>query len=271
MRTRTVSALIAAFLLIATYFLFETRGLYGICTVVAVGCIYEYSKLTLTKLTAPFHLRVWFVILATLVYVITFKWIDYSILAAAIASILFLSMVLLTVRKTPDLPYALQLQNAGLMGFFYCGIFPGLTVHVLGMENGSTWLFGLLAIVFSGDTFAYLSGRFFGTKKLLEPVSPKKTLEGSIGGLGGSALAGLVLGLFFLKDQPLGGLVLMAMVTGLFAQVGDLFESLLKRIADVKDSGAIMPGHGGILDRVDGVLFAAPIYYVLARFLTGSF
>ncbi|MEK7357644.1 MAG: phosphatidate cytidylyltransferase, partial [Bdellovibrionota bacterium] len=163
--------------------------------------------------------------------------------------------------------YALQLQTAGLMGFFYCGIFPGLTVHVLRMENGSTWLFGLLAIVFTGDTFAYLTGRFFGKRKLLEAVSPKKTVEGCLGGLGGSAVAGLVLGLFFLHDQPLWALVLTALVTGLFAQVGDLFESLLKRIADVKDSGAIMPGHGGILDRVDGVLFAAPIYYVLARFL----
>ncbi|MES2965721.1 MAG: phosphatidate cytidylyltransferase [Bdellovibrionota bacterium] len=268
MRLRTVSALVAAGILIAVYLLFDTRGLYGICSFVALGCIYEYSRLTLTKLKASIHLRIWFMILATALYVITVKWIDSSILAAAICSILFLSVVLVQVRKTPDLPYALQLQTAGLMGFFYCGIFPGLCVHVLGMGvTGPIWLLGLLAIVFTGDTFAYLTGRLFGKHKLLEAVSPKKTIEGSIGGLGGSALAGLVLGLYFLPEVPLWGLVLTALVTGLFAQVGDLFESLLKRIADVKDSGAIMPGHGGILDRVDGVLFAAPIYYVLARFL----
>lgn len=262
-----MSALVAAALLIAAFLIFKVDGLYGICSVVALGCIYEYSRLTLTKLRAPAHLKIWFMILATALFVITVKWIDASILAAAIASILFLSMVLLTVRKTPDLPYALQLQTAGLMGFFYCGIFPGLTVHIIGMEDGVIWLFGLLAIVFAGDTFAYLAGRFFGKNKLLEAVSPKKTIEGSIGGLGGSALAGLVMGLYFLPNRPLWALVLTALVTGLFAQVGDLFESLLKRIADVKDSGAIMPGHGGILDRVDGVLFAAPIYYALARFL----
>lgn len=267
MRTRTLSAIVAAALLIATYYFFRVDGLYWICSVVALGCIYEYSRLTLTKLMAPRHLKIWFGFLATILYVISFKWVDASIMAAAIASILFLSMVLLTVRKTPDLPYALQLQTAGLMGFFYCGIFPGLTVHIIAFDEGSTWLFGLLAIVFTGDTFAYLTGRFFGKNKLLEAVSPKKTVEGSIGGLGGSALAGLVMGHFFLPSQPLWAIVLAALVTGLFAQVGDLFESLLKRIADVKDSGAIMPGHGGILDRVDGVLFAAPVYYVLARFL----
>lgn len=267
MRVRTMSAIVAAALLIASYVFFRIDGLYVVCSLVALGCIYEYSRLTLTKLRAPLHLKIWFVILAIALYVITVKWVDASIQAAAISSILFLSMVLLTIRKTPDLPYALQLQTAGLMGFFYCGIFPGLTVHIIGMVDGDKWLFGLLLIVFAGDTFAYLAGRFFGRHKLLEAVSPKKTIEGSIGGLGGSALAGLVMGLTFLPDRPLWALVLTALVTGLFAQVGDLFESLLKRIADVKDSGAIMPGHGGILDRVDGVLFAAPIYYVLARFV----
>jgi phosphatidate cytidylyltransferase len=135
------------------------------------------------------------------------------------------------------------------------------------IENGQIWFFGLLAMVFAGDTFAYFTGRNFGKNKLLEAVSPQKTIEGAIGGLVGSAVAGGALAYFFLPHIPIVSLMGVALVTGIFAQVGDLFESLLKRVAEVKDSGSIMPGHGGLLDRVDGVYFAAPVYFVLVQAL----
>ena len=267
MMTRAISAIVAVAVVIVVYWLWQTNGLYVISSLVSIGCIVEYSRLTFRKARSPLHVRTMFVILAIVVYGISVAHIEFAVHAAATASIVFLSMVLLTVRKSPDLPNALSLQNAGLMGFFYCAIFPALAVRTLTLPNGSAWLLGLMAIVFSGDTFAYLAGRFFGKTKLLEPVSPKKTIEGSIGGLFGSALAGFLIARFFFPEIAPLSMVLMALVTGLFAQVGDLFESLLKRIAEVKDSGSIMPGHGGILDRIDGILFAAPIYYVLAHFL----
>ena len=267
MKTRVISALIAVALVAVTFRYFKIPGLYVITSLVSLACIIEYSWLTFRRAMSPLHVRVMFVSLAALVYFIAVAWIDFALYAAAAASIVFLSVVLLTVRKSPDLPNALALQNAGLMGFLYCGVFPALAVRNLTFNNGSAWLFGLMAVVFSGDTFAYLAGRFFGRNKLLEPVSPKKTIEGSVGGLLGSAVAGALMQITFFPEIPLFTWVLLALVTGLFAQVGDLFESLLKRIADVKDSGSIMPGHGGALDRVDGILFAAPVYYVLARFL----
>lgn len=266
MLTRIISAIVAVVLLVTIYIVWDVQGLYGICTAVALGCAFEYSRLTFRSAHAPLHIQVVYFILTGANYFVAVVSDYYAIYALAIGSILFLSMVLMTIAGSRDLYKALQLQSAGLVGFFYCGLFPALAVRTLFLEKGTTWLFGLLAIVFAGDTFAYLAGRAFGRAKLLEAVSPKKTVEGSLGGLFGSALAGLALWSFF-KDIPPLAMVVMAIVTGLFAQIGDLFESLLKRIAEVKDSGSIMPGHGGLLDRVDGVLFAAPVYYVMARLL----
>lgn len=270
LRVRVVSALIAVFILGGTFALWKTDGLYIICSLMVAGCIFEFARLTFARLNSPFHLKAVFCLLTAALYATTVWSIENAIYVATVSSVVFLTMALMTVRRSLELPRALHYQSLGLMGFFYCGFFPGLAVQTLSLERGAVWFLGLLAVVFAGDTFAYLAGRFFGKRKLLEPVSPKKTIEGSIGGLFGSMVAGATMAHFFFPEIPLLAVVGMALVTGAFAQVGDLFESLLKRIAEVKDSGRIMPGHGGILDRLDGVIFGAPIYYVLARVLTGA-
>jgi phosphatidate cytidylyltransferase len=267
MKTRVISAVIAVALLILVFSVWQLHGLYALSFGSAVIAIYEYSRLTLGRLQTPPHIRVAFLVLCIGLLGITLASETLALPAVAIVSVFFLTMTLLTIRSTEELTGVLQVQSAGIFGFIYCGLFGGLAIRLLHFENGAVWLFGLLAIVFSGDTFAYLTGRLFGRRKLLEPVSPKKTIEGAAGGLVGSMIAGALLATFFLPSYPIGSVVLMALATGAFAQVGDLFESLLKRVAEVKDSGTIMPGHGGMLDRLDGILFAAPVFYVLAKFL----
>lgn len=267
MITRIISALIAAALFIGVAFFFQTIGLYAICSVAVFGCIFEYSRLTLQKGNAPIHLQASFMALAVLVYAFTVVRVDLAGNIATLAAIVFMAMGLVNVRRSPDLGMAFKYQSAAMVGLFYVGLFPGLAISILGLEHGMTLFFGLLLIVFAGDTFAYFFGRFTGRRKLLEEVSPNKTIEGSIGGLLGSGLAGAGLGYFYLPGTSVVQLILVAIVSGAFAQIGDLFESLIKRLADTKDSGRIMPGHGGFLDRLDGVLFAAPVYYVLLHFL----
>lgn len=132
---------------------------------------------------------------------------------------------------------------------------------VVSIPQGHFWLLTALATVWAADSGAYFAGRTLGKRKLSPHISPNKTVEGLIGGL----IAGIVVALAFSvlagatpAQLPLVGLV--ALVTVLFSVVGDLFESLLKRHVGVKDSGTLIPGHGGILDRIDAVLAALPVF-----------
>ena len=268
MKTRTISALVAVAILIAIFVIWREQGLAIISTLVGFGCIYEYSRLLFVRLDTPKQLRYTFMFFCAVILLATVHLESLALPIFAVISMFYFVMTLLTVSKPADLPMVLQVASTAAVGFIYCGLFPALVVRLIQLPNGTVWIFGLLAIVFSGDTFAYLVGRLFGKTKLLEAVSPKKTMEGAFGGLLGSAMAGALLGFFFLPNVPTGWLILTALATGGFAQVGDLFESLIKRVAEVKDSGSIMPGHGGMLDRVDGVIFAAPVFYILVKFLS---
>lgn len=137
---------------------------------------------------------------------------------------------------------------------------------LLKKELGPEWLFLAVALAFSSDTGAYFAGRAFGKRKLYEAVSPKKTVEGSIGGLLGGVAAMVGMGTFWLaKDIPILHAVILGVVGSMLGQAGDLVESMIKRTFGVKDSGNILPGHGGMLDRVDALLFVAPLVYYYAR------
>ncbi len=126
----------------------------------------------------------------------------------------------------------------------------------------------VLSIMFAwfADTGGYFAGRFLGKHKLYEAVSPKKTIEGAIGGLGGALLGAVLASFWFLKSLPIEHAIPLALVAGALGQAGDLGESLLKRSMGVKDSGAIVPGHGGILDRVDALMLTATVVYLYTRF-----
>lgn len=128
-----------------------------------------------------------------------------------------------------------------------------------GFDAGRGALLGLFVIVFAGDTGAYFAGRFFGRNKLYELISPKKTREGAVGGLLASIGAGAVVQHWLLPHLGTAEALVLAAICGAIGQVGDLAESLFKRATGTKDSGNLLPGHGGLLDRVDGVLFAAPV------------
>lgn len=136
------------------------------------------------------------------------------------------------------------------------------------LPNGASWLFITLGIAFGTDTFAYFAGRAFGKHKLYPEVSPKKTWEGSVGGLFGGVFVTIVFGsLFLVPELPIIHAVILGVVGSAFGQVGDLVESMLKRGFGVKDSGNLLPGHGGMLDRVDGLLFVAPAVYYYVKLI----
>lgn len=145
---------------------------------------------------------------------------------------------------------------------------PDSPMGTLGWEAGTGWLFVLLGLVWSCDSGAYFVGRAIGKRKLHAQVSPGKTVEGFYGGIVVSALVTAGLGWLLLGLAPVLGAA-MGAVTAAVAQRGDLAKSLLKRAADRKDSGNLFPGHGGMLDRIDSLLFAAPVVVAFALVLGG--
>ncbi len=147
---------------------------------------------------------------------------------------------------------------------------PLLMTHiqlVRQLDHGVNWLLLIMLIVMTNDSAAYYTGCRFGKHRLYEAVSPKKSIEGSLGGLVGSYIGTFVAKYTFFPELGLIDLLVAPLLIGSIGQLGDLFESLLKRSFGVKDSGTIFPGHGGVLDRLDSIIVAAPITYYYALFL----
>jgi len=138
----------------------------------------------------------------------------------------------------------------------------------LSLRAGTAWLFTLLLLVWGYDTGAYLTGRWIGRRRLIDHVSPSKTIEGLAGGLVAATIAAGI-GTWLTGMAPWHALVIGPLI-GLVAQAGDLAESLLKRAANRKDSGFLFPGHGGMLDRIDSFLFAAPVLAGYALLVVGA-
>jgi len=152
-------------------------------------------------------------------------------------------------------------------GVFYVPVLLSALVLIRNGASGIYWIFMLLGVIFAGDVAAYYVGTYLGRRKLCPAVSPGKTIAGAIGGIAGNLVFGALFKAYFLPELAWGLSLICFGTMGLLGQGGDLFESLLKRTAGVKDSGAILPGHGGILDRIDALMFAAPLAFVFKQYL----
>ena len=160
--------------------------------------------------------------------------------------------------------------SAATLAWLYCG-FTIASVVALRLRFGFGWTVLAFVATWLNDTLAYFAGRFFGRHKMLPTISPKKTWEGFIGGAIGSILAAFIVLAVFPSDWVPGltiaGCFLVGGVAAVLGPTGDLVESMLKRAAGVKDSGGLIPGHGGLLDRIDALLFVGPWVYVCALLL----
>jgi phosphatidate cytidylyltransferase len=138
-----------------------------------------------------------------------------------------------------------------------------VVIGTITVSRGAVWILIAVLLTWATDSAAYFAGRAFGRRPLAPAISPRKTLEGGAAGLLASCLAAIVLG--SLVDSPIAVAALFGLAIGLVAIAGDLAESLLKRVCQVKDSGRLFPGHGGVLDRIDSLLFVVPIVALWAR------
>src|SRR5262245_948825 len=178
----------------------------------------------------------------------------------------FVVIGVMTVGARRPGPAVLGDLAISLLPVLYIGLPLGALVAVR-IIGGRQVLLLLMAAIVVSDSAQYYTGRAFGRRPLAPAISPKKTREGAIGGLVFGTAAFVVGGLSLFPWVPIVTLVLVGATIAAAGMIGDLFESLLKRSAGVKDSSQLIPGHGGVLDRLDSWLFAAPIYYVFVRYL----
>ena len=198
-------------------------------------------------------------------------------ITAALVLLVLVSFAASLLRPA-ELNIGLPSVSATVLGVVYAAVLAGFLIGVrVTADTAATpklaarLLTTFFAMVMMTDTGAYYTGRSVGRHKLAPLISPGKTVEGSIGGFASAILAGLICRLAFFPQIPVIHVILLGATIGVVSQVGDLAESLLKRGAGVKDSGSVFPGHGGMLDRLDSILFCAPILYFYSRVCASAF
>ena len=201
--------------------------------------------------------------------------------AAALSAFFFTAVAM----QRSDLKNAFPSALVSTFAFVYIALPMAMLVQTRQQWAGAYWVLFVLLVVWAGDIFAYFVGRSVGRSLMSPRISPKKTWEGAMASLAASLIVGILLykhalpissallnahlierrdGLFALEKQPLWPILLLSAAINIAAQLGDLVESLIKRGAGAKDSGTLLPGHGGMLDRIDALLFAAPVLWYYA-------
>lgn len=176
--------------------------------------------------------------------------------------IIFLYVISMLVSSVLSKKHTLKDAAITLLGGLYI---PFFFYHMY-LLNESIYIWIVFLSAFATDTFAYFSGVFFGKRKLCPTISPKKTIEGSIGGIIGCLIVIVLFSIYF-KLENIFGLAMLSIVLSVMSQIGDLTASNIKRTAQIKDYGDLMPGHGGILDRFDSILFTTPIVYYFITYI----
>ena len=273
--TRLISGTIYVALIVLVLLLSMVWGLWVLLSVFAVAGIIEFNRLT--GVNRPYIFRIVLDCAAAV-------WLLYATAQYGMAIshgigifLPYLLYLLYVVCRSTFLPHQAMLPSLGnsVIGQLYIAVPLALTIRltlVVDPFSSMTQYNGLLLLaififIWVNDTGAYLVGSRWGKRRLAPNISPKKSVEGSIGGLLLVLLSAVVLRLLLFPELSWLRILLIAAVVAIFGTLGDLFESSLKRRAGVKDSGKLIPGHGGILDRIDSLLLAVPAVYLLLAFL----
>ena len=284
LKLRIITALIGVPLILLLLTGMGIEGVAFFSWLVSVGMLYEYSKLYFTLEDATFK-TITLLGINTLLHTLNY-WLGVNVSAAFVGLmpmlslfILFLFLVprllnyegstaLATEEGSKKLSVHFQELTYSSFGMIYAGWLPMLMVNIYRSHQGDHWLLFTMLVVWSSDTFAYFGGKYFGQRLFYETISPKKTWEGAIAGSLGALVVSLVYASININGISFIQIGVMSLTMSIVSMLGDLCESMMKRAANVKDSGNILPGHGGFLDRFDGVVFALPVMYAFLWLLS---
>ena len=231
----------------------------------ALLALWEYLELAGRMGATPARFPVYLAALA--VWVVAARWQEHLLAALIGASLVLFLLTLTRPQMTAEVFWA---AATGVFGLFYVALPFALALNVRALLYGSWALLYLLVLIWVTDTAAYFGGRALGRHKLAPTISPGKTMEGTVISLVVTAVAAFFLFRLWFPDFAEVHGLLLGIIVNVIAQFGDLAESALKRGAGVKDSSGLLPGHGGVLDRIDSLLFAAPALWYYWWLLTRS-
>ena len=263
--TRVLSVIWLIPLLVLVIYWKDHRGVFGVVLAAAAIGLWEFFTMTLSDKVDRYV-----GIVLGLGFATVFYWWGFQYLMPALAGVFVAAFIAVMLRagdlKTTGVRSAYLVMGIIYVGFLFMHL--ALAKKLPGSDHGG-WIFLILTVNWLADTGAYITGRAIGKHKLYPAVSPGKSVEGAIGGLIASVGAGVLAKLWYLPILTWVDVFAITIPASALGQAGDLCESMLKRAVGVKDSGKLLAGHGGILDRVDAVTFGAPYivwYAILVKF-----
>ncbi|MDT7832856.1 phosphatidate cytidylyltransferase [Flavobacteriaceae bacterium S356] len=259
--TRSTSGFVYAAIFI-TSILYSKESFILLVSIFGIFCIYEFGKLIHLKNVIPYLI---FLSVIALFYIDIFT--SNAIVVLLILTLLAsVQMIMYLYSKKNTYPKSFWQKMDASIRYLVFSLSFIILIPFIDKVYQPYILVYVLLLIWANDSFAFLIGKNFGRRKLFESVSPKKTIEGFIGGLVFSIITAGVIG-FYSELLTITDWVIIAIITSVIGTIGDLVESKFKRQASIKDSGNIMPGHGGLLDRLDSLLFAAPFVYLYIQFI----
>lgn len=265
-KQRWIAAVVGVALLATIYYFFGHWGLVGITVAVATVAYSEFLEFS-KGVTGPVSKWIVSALGGLLCLWLSLDWPGaFPALYLAVLAVSLRGLWL--AHNAENILQGFQHVQARVFGLVYFCVFLAFVPRIHAMVYGPALFVLLLGIIWIGDTGAYYGGKLFGKHKLSPLVSPGKTLEGSASALVFCAIWAIAMQVYALPHLPAYKVVLISLLTSVVAQAGDLIESLMKRAYGVKDSGSLIPGHGGVFDRFDSLILAAPFFYVLLKILT---
>lgn len=228
-----------------------------VITLAGGAALYEFLGMSSTQTEQKYKLPV--LCLGIFPLAAVSLWGNAALTSALQAAFVFLT--LLTLRAYPALENSLFFIARSWFGIFYIGFCSAHLILLRSLPGGIRWLLVLTAITVFSDTGAYYVGRTLGRTKLYPALSPGKTRAGAVGGVAAGTVGGIAAAMILFTGMDLTWIALLSLGLSVIGIIGDLVESLVKRVSEVKDSGRILPGHGGLMDRFDSLLLTAPVLY----------
>lgn len=261
---RWITALIAVPILIAVIIYGGSVVFAVLIAAVSLAGVYEYNRMAFGSDLLPNKIMT--IVSASLILLAAAAGETYMLFPLVTFSVM--AVLMFNLVQTPK-KSGIDMAAAGrtLFGILYIPVLMSHFILIRRTEYGVVWVFFILVLAFAGDVAAYYVGRKFGKRKLLPEVSPGKSVEGTIALVAGSVIGCLVYRQLFFPMLTVTHTAILGLVGSIAGQLGDLSESALKREAGVKDSGFFLPGHGGILDRLDCLMFIAPFVFYYQEFV----